>query len=252
MYQMSKLTQTEKAYTALKKAIVQGEIEEGVFLSEAEMMRRYSIGRTPYREACNRLHHEGLLEVVPRRGYLIPEVSYQSVYDLFEMRLILESAVAELAALRANDQDIDDLDRLVKKPLPAKGFADVIQANADFHLHLAKVARNRELMQLVTRNLEKTEHLMYIELRHSRFRYTELRVMHGRIVDALRGRDPQRVREAVLNDILEAQRTTVTFSKNAAVPSLLVANGALRWQLPGRGPDESSIERSPADAREGE
>ena len=217
---MPKLTQTEKAYAALKKAILQGEIEEGVFLSESEMMSRNGIGRTPYREACNRLHHEGLLEIVPRRGYLVPEVTYHSVHDLFEMRLILEGAGAELAAVRADDQDMQDLDRLVNKPLPAREFADMIQANAEFHLRLAKITRNRELVELLTHNLERNEHLMYIELRRSRFRYTELRVMHGRIVDALRSRNPQRAREAVLNDILEAQRATLTLSKNAANPQL--------------------------------
>jgi DNA-binding GntR family transcriptional regulator len=212
---MLKLTQTEKAYAALKKAILQGEIEEGVFLSESEMMKRNGIGRTPYREACNRLHHEGLLEIVPRRGYLVPEVTYHSVHDLFEMRLILEGASAELAAVRADDKDVEELDRLVNKP--TKVFAGMIHANAEFHLRLAKASRNRELVELLTRNLEKTEHLMYIELRRSRFRYPELRVMHGRIVDALRERNPQRVREAVLNDILEAQRATLTFSKDAGL-----------------------------------
>ena len=213
---MLKLTQTEKAYAALKKAILQGEIEEGVFLSESEIMHRIGIGRTPYREACNRLHHEGLLEIVPRRGYLVPEVTYHSVHDLFEMRLILEGAVAELAAVRADDEDMEDLDRLIHKPLPAKEVAGMIQANAEFHLRLAKVTRNRELVDLLTHNLERNEHLMYIELRRSRFRYTELRLMHSRIVDALRSRNPQRVREAVLNDILEAQRATLTLSKNDA------------------------------------
>ncbi len=239
---MLKLTQTEKAYAALKKAILQGEIEEGVFLSESEMMSRNGIGRTPYREACNRLHHEGLLEIVPRRGYLVPEVTYHSVHDLFEMRLILEGAGAELAAVRANDQDVEELDRLVNKPFPAKVFAGMIHANAEFHLRLAKVTRNRELVELLTRNLEKTEHLMYIELRRSRFRYPELRVMHGRIVDALRERNPQRVREAVMNDILEAQRATLTFSKNPAGPQLDGGDDLTAWQLPVQGPVEASTD----------
>jgi DNA-binding FadR family transcriptional regulator len=127
----------------------------------------------------------------------------------------LEGAAAELAAGRANNQDVEDLDRLVNTPLPAKELAAMIQANAAFHLRLARIAQNRELVESLTRILEKTEHLVYIELRRSRFRYTELSVMHGRIVDALRVRNPQRLREAVLNDILEAQRATLSFGKNA-------------------------------------
>jgi DNA-binding GntR family transcriptional regulator len=216
------LTQTEKAYAALKKAILRGEIEEGVFLSESEMMRRYRIGRTPYREACNRLHHERLLEVVPRRGYLVSEVSYQTVSAIFETRLILEAAIAELACARATEQDVEDLDRLAARP-PQSGnleqdFARLIQANKDFHLRLAKTTRNRELVELLTRNLEKTERLMYIELRCSRFRDTEFQMLHGRIVDALRTGDAAGVREAVLNDITEAQRATLRFGRSWPSP----------------------------------
>ncbi len=221
--ELGKLTQTERAYAALKKAIVRGEIEEGVFLSESDMMRRYRIGRTPYREACNRLHHERLLEVVPRRGYLVPEVSYQAVSAIFETRLILETANAELACVRANDQDLEELERLAGRPPqldnPEQDFARLIQANTDFHLRLAKTTRNRELVELLTRNLEKTERLMYIELRCSRFRDTEFQLLHNRIVDALRTRDPQRAREAVFNDISEAQRATLSFGKNWPVPA---------------------------------
>lgn len=227
---MPKVTKTEKAYTALKRAILQGELEEGLFLSESDVMSRHGIGRTPYREACNRLHHEGLLEVVPHRGYLIPEVSFHAVCDIFEVRLILEGAIAELAALRATDDDVEDLDRLANQILPEQDLAAVIQANADFHLRLAKIARNRELVELLAANLEKTERLMYMELRHSRFRRTELQTLHGRIVEALRTRDPQRVRESVLKDITEAQHATLAFSKSPVLPAL---NGVTRWQRPG-------------------
>src|SRR5207248_9046269 len=83
----------ERAYACIKEGIVRGEIEERGFLSEKEIMRRYRIGRTPFREACNRLHHEHLLEVVPRRGYLVPEMSLQEVRDLFELRVLVEGAI---------------------------------------------------------------------------------------------------------------------------------------------------------------
>src|SRR5438034_3847255 len=104
-------TLTEKAYLCIKEGIVRCEIEEGVFLTEKEIMKRYRIGRTPFREACNRLHHEHLLEVVPRRGYLVPQMSLQEVRDLFELRVLVEGAVAELAAVRASSKEIDELAR---------------------------------------------------------------------------------------------------------------------------------------------
>jgi DNA-binding GntR family transcriptional regulator len=212
----TKLTQTEKAYNAIKEAILQGDIEEGVFLSETDTIARYGIGRTPYREACNRLHHEGLLQVVPRRGYYIPEISFHAVCDLFEIRIILEDAIAQLAAVRATDEEIDELQRLASRPLPSgrtqNEFRHFVQTNTEFHLGLARTTRNRQMVELLTRNLESTERLMYVELRSRRFRENDFRMLHQRIVDALRGRDPLRVREAVWEDINEAQGSTLAFS----------------------------------------
>jgi DNA-binding GntR family transcriptional regulator len=216
-----KLTQTEKAYAAIKKAILQGDIQEGAFLSEADVMARYRIGRTPFREACNRLLHENLLQAVPRRGYLVPEISFQSVRDLFEVRLILEAAIGEFAALRATDQEINDLRRLAEEA-PTKSAREkndisyfIVDANIRFHLQLAKAARNRNLLELLTRNLEAAERLMYIELRSSRFRDPELQAAHGRIVDALERRDPRAVRDALLDDIVEAQQVILAFGTSA-------------------------------------
>jgi GntR family transcriptional regulator, rspAB operon transcriptional repressor len=212
-----RLTQTERAHMLLKRAILQGDIPEGVFLSENDIMRSYEIGRTPFREACNRLSREGLLEVIPRHGYLVPEISFRSVCDLFEMRLILEMASAELAALRAGEVELRELDRLASKPLPEavakSAFAAVIQANTDFHVEMAKATRNRELLEQLTRNLEKTERLQYMELRFSQPSDKQFQLQHGRIVSALRAHDPEAARQAVLDDIRDAQRATLNFGR---------------------------------------
>ena len=68
-------TLTEQAYETLRRAIIQGDFEEGSFLSVPDVMKKYGIGRTPFREACNRLHHEKILEVVSRRGYLVQTIA---------------------------------------------------------------------------------------------------------------------------------------------------------------------------------
>src|ERR1700745_3787839 len=137
----SKHTLTEKAYACIKEGIVRGEIEDGVSLSEKAIRTRYGIGRTPFREACNRLHHEHLLEVVPRRGYLVPQMSLQEVRDLFEVRVLVEGAMAELAAVRATEREIEELTHLADQsvlPRPSrKGANHRAEVNTAFHLRLA-------------------------------------------------------------------------------------------------------------------
>jgi DNA-binding GntR family transcriptional regulator len=96
-----------RAYRLLKHAIVRGELPEGGFLVESEILARYGIGRTPFREACNRLHNEQLLEVVPRRGYLVPELTFRGVRDLLEARILIEGMGGELAAHLAEPAEVE-------------------------------------------------------------------------------------------------------------------------------------------------
>jgi DNA-binding GntR family transcriptional regulator len=194
---------------------VRGEIEEGVFLSEKEIMKRYRIGRTPFREACNRLHHEHLLEVVPRRGYLVPEMSLQEVRDLFELRVLVEGAVAELAALRASPKEIDELARVAGQNsapgLPGNGDNNRAEANTQFHLRLASMAHNRELLRLDRSVLERTRRLAYNVARSIGAQGQEMSLenLHMPVVDAIRRRDRAAARQAIIHDIQQAQTILV-------------------------------------------
>jgi len=213
----SKHTLTEKAYACIKEGIVRGEIEEGVFLSEKNIMKRYGIGRTPFREACNRLHHEHLLEVVPRRGYLVPEMSLQEVRDLFELRILVEGAIAGLAATRANVREIEELTHLAEQSssFSRQGDDNRTETNANFHLCLAGMAHNRELMRLERSVLERTKRLAYNVARSSGVRGQEmsLRTLHRPIVEAIRRGDKAAARRAIIHDIQQGQTILVGLAR---------------------------------------
>jgi DNA-binding GntR family transcriptional regulator len=206
-------TKTDKAYQAIKRAIVKGELAAGSFLSEGDVIRKYGVGRTPFREACNRLIHEGLLEVVPRRGYMVPELSFHDVRDLFELRAVLESAMIQLATVRASHEDIGELARLAAEvPKRHKNgtsrFEAVIDANRRFHLKLAEATRNRELERLLASVLERTERVMFIELQVTKFNEDAFKAIHEPIIEAIKKRDVNAAREALLHDIAQAQDAT--------------------------------------------
>src|SRR5579863_7988849 len=159
-------TLADRAYRLLKHGILRGEFPEGSFLAESAILSRYSIGRTPFREACNRLHNEQLLEVVPRRGYLVPELSFRAVRDLLETRIMLEGVAAELAALRAEPAEIEILERHYKEALEAArtptGLDALTEANQKFHLQIARMTHNRELESLLRGLLERSTRLVYL------------------------------------------------------------------------------------------
>ncbi|MBS1850313.1 MAG: GntR family transcriptional regulator [Acidobacteria bacterium] len=209
-----KATQTERTYHIIKHAVLRGEIQEGQFLSEKEFMDKYKIGRTPFREACNRLHNDKILEVVPHRGYFVPELTFRGFGDMFEVRFLIEGAIAEIAALRATPEQVAELDLIADSFSPANSSPldtdQVISLNKEFHLCLARMTQNNELVDLQRRILERTERLMYIECRRSGHPIPLFSELHKAVVDAIRKGDASAARTAVRQDITQSQiRSTV-------------------------------------------
>jgi len=206
---LPRATHSGLAYTTLKRAIILGELAEGVFLAAEEAERRYAISRTPFREACNRLHHERLIEVVPRRGFRVTELRFREVRELLEVRLLLEGMIAELATARATPGQIEQLDQLAAQTGAAlKSGGDIeaaVQANNAFHLCLAEMTQNRELLELERGLLERTERISYQQLRTRPDQAEEIQMLHKPIVTAIRQRDAKAVRAALERDIRQGQ-----------------------------------------------
>jgi DNA-binding GntR family transcriptional regulator len=96
---------TERAYRALEELIVTLQLPPGAVVSEAALSQRTGIGRTPIREALQRLAREHLMVVLPRRGILVAEVDVRRQLLLLEVRRELERLIARSAAKRATDAE---------------------------------------------------------------------------------------------------------------------------------------------------
>jgi len=108
----------DRAYHAIREMIVSLELRPGAVIDERRLMEQLGIGRTPTREALRRLAQERLVEVYPRRGMFVTSVEIRDLASLAEVRSVLESSAARLAAERATDDDrdavaalLDDLER---------------------------------------------------------------------------------------------------------------------------------------------
>lgn len=95
-------TLTERAYQALEELITTLQLPPGAFLSEMALAERLGFGRTPIREALQRLSRDGLVVVAPRRGILVSEINLKTQLRLLETRRVLEALLARLAAERAD------------------------------------------------------------------------------------------------------------------------------------------------------
>ena len=104
---------SEQAYRSIRDQIVTLELPPGAVVSEADLMDRLGMGRTPVREALRALARERLVDVYPRRGIFVAGVDARDLAALSEARLILEPSAARLAATRLTDADRETLDTLL-------------------------------------------------------------------------------------------------------------------------------------------
>lgn len=222
-------TQADRAYERIKRGILRGEFPEGTFLSEASVTAKLGLGRTPFREACNRLHNEQLLAVVPRRGFLVPELSFRAVRDLVETRLVLEGVAAELAAMRSEPGDLKRLEEthrqltaLAKQP---RRIDELVETNREFHLEIARLAQNQELESLLRGVLERSTRLVYWAARSSIGLERDVEELLKPIIAAIRRRDPKAAHEAVVNDITRGQLNALgreMWASAGSTPAVLI------------------------------
>ena len=96
---------TDRAYVALEEMLCTLRIEPGTVLSEGALSETLGIGRTPVREALQRLAREGLVKVLPRRGVLVSEFNVKKQLRMLEVRRELERLMARSAASRATSEE---------------------------------------------------------------------------------------------------------------------------------------------------
>ena len=104
---------SEQAYRSIRDLIVTLDLPPGAVVSEADLMTRLGMGRTPVREALRALARERLVEVYPRRGIFVAGVDPRELSALSEARSVLEPAAARLAAVRLTDADRATIDELL-------------------------------------------------------------------------------------------------------------------------------------------
>ena len=135
----------EKAYARLEEMIVTLELQPGHTLSEGELSRRTGIGRTPLREALQRLVSQGLVVTLPRRGLLVSDINIPEHFALLDTRRILDRQVATRAARRATPGQRQQLEACASAMTRVASLGDLpefMRLDREFDDTLEAAARN--------------------------------------------------------------------------------------------------------------
>lgn len=144
--------QSDFAYDELKQLIVTVQLPPDSLISEREMMARLGVGRTPLREALQRLASDHLVRAVPRRGYFVAGVTYRGALHSYELRKCVEGLAARLAAQRASTEHRDRLRALLHEAQEGMATeADRWHLTMDAKLHdlVAEASGNPYIRQVL-------------------------------------------------------------------------------------------------------
>lgn len=136
----------------LRQRIFAHELTPGTWVDEQKLAEQYGISRTPLREALKVLASEGLVELKPRRGCYVTEVSHQDIDDIFPLMALLEGRCAADAINRATKTDIVALKAIHERLETAAkegGIEAFFEANQAFHRQIQELANNRWMLSVI-------------------------------------------------------------------------------------------------------
>jgi DNA-binding GntR family transcriptional regulator len=201
---------TEQAVAALRREILTTRMQPGQTLSEAVLSQSFSLGKAPIRAALARLADEGLVQAVPRRGWIVSLVTIRDIHEVFGLRLLLEPEAAKLAAGRV-DADLlrrlDDICACGYQPDDQDSTHAFLDANKAFHVAIADLSGNARLARQIDRLLDESTRMLALGLSR-RDRTGEMAHEHHALIEALALGHAEEA-AAIMREQVAASRTMV-------------------------------------------
>ncbi|HVA06148.1 MAG TPA: GntR family transcriptional regulator [Acidimicrobiales bacterium] len=206
-------TSSGSVYEVLRDEILRGDIAAGSWLREGTVAAHLGVSRTPVREALQRLHADGLVDLIPRRGAQVIQLSGADVEASYDVRILLEGeaarraaefAVADLALLRSM---CSSMERELKGDA-SNSFDEITRLNMEFHRHIHESSCNKILPALLS-GIVQVSVVLHTFRHYTQAELQRSFVQHREIVDAIEAGDPSWA-QAAMNSHLLGARASLT------------------------------------------
>jgi DNA-binding GntR family transcriptional regulator len=157
----------DRAYVQLREEIITAALAPGTLLREEQLTGRLGLGRTPVREAIQRLRREGYVTILPRRGTLVSEISITDLAAIYEVRTRLESWGARLAAERAGPADRQEAEQLVTAlgAVDADDYEELLRTDRRIHRFAYRCAKNPFLAETLDHYHNLSLRILHVAMR---------------------------------------------------------------------------------------
>ena len=202
-----KVPLSDQAYERIRTEILTCELEPGQHFAQQQLVTKYNVGKTPIREALQRLTQDGFVQPVPRFGYVVAPIMLSDVHEIYDLRAIVEPAAARLAAIRGTDEQLERIREAADKTYvysERETYLAYLDHNRGFHCSIAVAAGNRRLANLISKLLDELARVFHLGI-EERDKSEEMRRGHMALVEALIEREPDLAEEILLRQIEQSR-----------------------------------------------
>ncbi len=186
----------QRAYTIIRLAIRDLILPPGKTILEREMSEILEMSRTPVREALVRLEIEGVVRLIPRKGFIVKPIEKEDLKEVYEIVETLEGLAIELATKSIDESEIKLLESIITKQEEALDLGDLKQwAVLDNHFHALtiKFANNKRLSAIIDSYSDQTYRARLYTIKHRPIPLRSI-VEHKAIVKCMEAKDENAAR----------------------------------------------------------
>jgi DNA-binding GntR family transcriptional regulator len=201
----------EVIFNTLREAIIVGELKPGERLMEIQLAEKMGVSRTPVREAIRKLELEGLVEMLPRKGAHVADLSAKDIMDVLEVRSTLDGLASSLSASRITDDEIKELKHVLtqfESCIEKNNIHGSIKKDVEFHDIIYRSSRNEKLIQISNNLREQVQRYRIIYLKDYGSS-KDIVKEHTEIYEAIKGRDPEAARNHAVKHIINQEKVII-------------------------------------------
>lgn len=208
-------TAEEEAYRHVLSGIRTGRFKAGQRLIPEEIAGEIGMSRMPVREAFRRLATEGLVVIRPNRGCVVAGLTVDEIFEVFEMRSVLEGLAVRLAMPRLDADAFSELDRLLARmERCGREGEDWVTRHREFHEFLCSFSRRPKLIRQIASLHVTIEPYLRIWFHHAE-KPLSAEEEHRAIIEALHGGDIAKAERIMAEHILTTAPTLTAFAIDA-------------------------------------
>jgi DNA-binding GntR family transcriptional regulator len=215
----------QRAYTEIKKKLINCEYKPGTWLNETALSVELGISRTPIREALTLIEQEGFIRIKPKRGIFVSEISLAGVKQVFQVRKELEPVLLRIAAPRLPPEKLAEFKKRFTQKAPT--VQDAIWLDARMHLFIIEHSGNRFFIEIMYKVFEENMRII-ISSRENQAEIHDARAEHVELLDLLIAGKVEDATKAMARHLIHCERAALeSFYNSSHVDSL---DAPLRYQ----------------------